>query len=472
MKPLLGLLMVAASGMIVPDAFAAEPQTLQDAWVQAYQNNPSLESERAKLRATDEQVNQALSHWRPSVDITANAGKVYQYLPANKPSGTADFADTSRSYGAQVTQPIFRGFRTLSETEAAEKQVKAGRAQLQQAEQQLLLDTATAFLDTMRDETILGLDHNYEDVLQKQLHETHVRAEIGELTQTDVQQAESRLARAEISRLQTENALTADRTAFARLVGDSPGTLQKPEFSGDQQQGLDDTLQRAMAQNPNILATQYAVEESKAEVDLNKGSLLPEVNLVGSTNRTQGTSFSTPGRFDSSQIMAQLTIPLYRSGADYSKVRAAQQTTTQRRMELEDTRRRTHELAQNAWQSLRIAEIAIKADQVQVDAAMHALEGVREQSKIGTRTILDVLNAEQELLDAKIDTARAEHDQILALLQIKSAVGDLTADALKLPVDLYDPKRHYNDVRSSWLGFGEKDDAYAVHAPAAEHAKD
>lgn len=456
----LTIFIIAASCLKL--AQAAELETLQDAWVQAYQNNPSLEAERAKLRVTDEQVSQALSHWRPSVDANASIGKVHQYLPAQQPNGEYD--DTSRSYGVQVTQPLFRGFRTLSETEAAEKQVRAGRAKLQSAEQQLLLDTATSFLDTIRDETILDLDHNYETVLKDKLHETNVRTEKGDLTQTDVQQSQSRLARAEISRLQIENALTADRTAFARLVGDAPGSLQKPELNLDQPSDIGDVLQRAMTQNPNIVAAQYAYEEAKAEVDLNKGSLLPEINLVGSTSKSWGQSITLPGRFDSSQILAQLTMPLYRSGTDYSKIRAAQQTTTERRMELEDARGRTHETAQNAWQSLQIAEAAIKADNVQVDAASHALEGVKVQSQIGTRTTLDALNAEQELLDAKIDMARAEHDKKLAILQIKASVGELTADALKLPVDIYNPKKHYSDVRSSWIGFGENEDAYVMRS--------
>lgn len=455
----------AVALFLMPINFAfADAMTLQDAWVQAYQNNPTLEAERAKLRVTDEQVNQALSHWRPSADVNASVGKTYQYIPAQKPFGTQDFADTTRSYGIQVTQPLFRGFRTLSETEAAEKQVRAGRAKLQSAEEQLLLDTATSYLDAIRDETILDLDHNYESVLKDKLNETNVRADKGDLTQTDVQQSQSRLARAQISRLQIENALNADRSAFARLVGDAPGTLVEPTLPLEPPQELDDALQSTMSHNPTIISAQYAVDEAKAEVDLNKGSLLPEINLVGSSSTSNGESSTLPGRFDSSQILAQMTMPLYRSGADYSRIRAALQTVTQRRMELEDARRHAHEIAQNAWQALQIAEAAIKADTVQVEAASRALEGVKVQSQIGTRTTIDALNAEQELLDAKIDMARAEHDKTLSLLQLRAAIGELTADSLKLPVEIYNPKKHYNDVRSTWIGFGQSDDVYAVHA--------
>ena len=447
---------------------AAEPQTLEQAWIQAYQSNPSLEAERAKLRATDEQVSQALSHWRPSIDATGNIGKTYQYEPDQAVLGTERFAGTTRGYGVQATQPLFRGFRTLSETEAAEKQVMAGRAELQSAEQQLLLDTATAFLDIVRDEKILEIDRNNEDVLKQKLDETTARASVGDLTQTDVKQAETRLARSEVNRLQIENTLMTDRRAFARLVGDMPGSIKEPVLTLDQVKNFDDILGMSLAHNPKIQTSQFAYEEAKAEIDLNKGSLLPEVNLVGNVSRNWDENSTLPGQFNSSQILAQLTLPLYRSGADYSKIRAAQQTETQRRMELQDARNHVRESAHNAWQMLMEAEAAIKADQRGVDAAADALEGVKVQSKVGTRTTLDVLNAEQELLDAKTDIARNEHDKNLSIIQIKVAMGSLTADALKLPIDTYHPEHHYDDVSGALIGFGGADeDVYAKEPHAA-----
>jgi outer membrane protein len=461
MKSRLVLLGFSAA-VCMPSLAWAAPQTLQQAWVQAYQINPSLEAERAKLRATDEQVSQALSHWRPSVDATANIGETRQYVPGFAPFGTSDFSSATHGYGVQFTQPLFRGFRTEAETEAAEQQVLAGRAQLESAEQKLLLDTATAFLDIVRDQTILEVDRANEDVLRQKLDETSIRAQVGDLTQTDVRQSESRLARAQVNRLQTENTLAADRAAYARLVGDMPGTLEAPELALDNVRDIDDVLHLAKIQNPDVISAQYAFDQSQAEINLNKGSLLPELDLVGSTSRNWGQNSTIPGREDSSQILAQLTVPLYRSGADYSKTRAAQQTSTQRRLELEDTRHKAHEAAHNAWQSYVTAKAAIVADDAEVGAAASALEGVKVESKVGTRTTLDVLNAEQELLDAKVEMARAQHDKNLAILQIRSAIGELTANALKLPVDTYDPKHHYDDVRDKWFGFGEDEDAYSV----------
>jgi outer membrane protein len=446
----------------------AETETLEQAWTLAYQNNPSLEAQRASLRATDEQVSQALSHWRPSADATGAIGKTNQYAPDLAPFENPNFNDTTKSYGVQVTQPLFRGFRTKAETEAAEKQVQAGRAKLSSAEQQLFIDTASAFLGVLRDEAVLELERNHEAVLEDKLKETRARSKAGELTGTDVRQAESRLARAHVTRLQTESTLTQDRASFIRLVGQDPGKLQPPTLALDSPRTLSDIFHFAETQNPDVLAAQFAVEEAKAEITLNEGSLLPEVDLVGSSSRSYGENITVPGREDSSQVLVQVTVPLYRSGTDYSKTRAAQQTASQREDELDEARHKAHETADNAWQSLMTAQAALDADKTEVDAAGEALKGVREESKVGTRTTLDVLNAEQELLDAQIDEVKSQHDRDLAILQIKSAVGQLTAENLKLPVKPYDPKRHYEDVRNQWAGFSQDDARYkALPAPSA-----
>jgi outer membrane protein len=435
---------------------------LEQAWTFAYRDNPSLEAQRASLRAIDEQVSQALSNWRPSIDATGTLGKTYQYAPDLAPFENDNFASTTRSYGAQLTQPLFRGFRTKDETEAAEKQVLAGRAKLESAEQQLFLDTASAYLGVLRDEAALDLERNHETILEDKLKETRVRSKAGELTGTDVRQSESRLARAHVSRFQAESSLTQDRASFARLVGNEPGQLQAPVLALDSPKTLADIFHFAEIESPDVVSAQFAVGEADAEVKLNEGSLLPEVDLVGNSSRSYGENITVPGREDSSQVLVQLTVPLYRSGTDYSKTRAAEQTYSQRRDELDEARHKAHEIAANAWQALMTAQAALDADRTEVDAAAEALAGVKEESKVGTRTTLDVLNAEQELLDARIDQVKSQHDRDYAVLQIKAAVGQLTAEHLKLPVVPYDPKRHYEDVRNQWAGFSKDDARYKV----------
>lgn len=450
---------------LISPAACAETATLEQAWTRAYQNNPSIEAQRAELRATDEQVSQALSNWRPSADATASVGRTSQYAPELAPFEDPRYTGTARSYGVQVKQPLFRGFRTVAETEAAEKQVLAGRAKLESAEQQLFLDTASAYLGVLRDEAALELERNHESVLEDKLKETQVRSRMGELTGTDVRQAESRLARAHVSRYQAESTLTQDRAAYLRLVGDAPGKLQAPVLALESPRMLVDVFHAAETQNPDVISAQFAAEEADAEIKLNKGSLLPEVDLVANSTRSYGEDISLPGREDSSQVLVQMTVPLYRSGTDYSKARAAQQTASQRRDELDEARHKAHETADNAWQALMTAQAALDADKTEVDAAAEALKGVREESKVGTRTTLDVLNAEQELLDAQIDEVKSQRDRDYAVLQIKAALGQLTADHLKLPVEVYDPKRHYEDVRNQWAGFSKDDARYKIALP-------
>lgn len=430
--------------------------------MQAYRNNPSLEAQRASLRATDELVSQALANWRPSVDASASVGKTYQYAPELAPFEDPTFNGNARSYGVQLKQPLFRGFRTKAETEAAEKQVLAGRAKLESAEQQLFLDTASAYLGVVRDEAELRLERDHEDVLERKLKETNARAKAGDLTGTDVRQAETRLARAHVSRFQAETTLTQDRAAYERLVGASADALQVPALSLGSPKLLSDVLHLAETNNPDVIASQYAVEEADAEVKLNRGNLLPEVDLIGNSTRSYGENVTLPGREDSSQVLVQVTVPLYRSGTDYSKTRAAQQTASQRRDDLDEARHKAHETANNAWAGFNSAQAAFDADGGEVDAASEALEGVKEESKVGTRTTLDVLNAEQELLDARIDQIKSQHDRDYAVVQIKAAMGQLTAASLKLPLTPYDPKRHYEDVRNQWAGFGEDDAVYRV----------
>jgi len=456
--------------LAVPTTARAETETLEQAWAEAYQHNPSLQAERAKLRATDEHVSQAESHWRPSIDATTSVGKTYQYVPAQKPFGTADYADTSRGYGAQLTQPIYRGGRTEAETDAAENQVYAGRARLDDAEEQLFLDTATAYLDILRDQTVVDSDRENERILQRMLEETRVRTQYGELTKTDVRQAESRLARAHVARYQSESSLTASRASYMRLVGKAPEKLKAPDLHLSDASERDDVLHLAETRNPKVIAAWHDIHEAKAEIDLNKGSLLPEINLVANSSRNWGQNTTLPGREDSSQILLQATFPLYRAGTDYSHAREAEQTATQKRMELEEVRNKAHETADNAWQGLQTARAAVEADKDEVAASSQALEGVKEEAKIGTRTTLDVLNAEQELLDAKVDLAKSAHDQDLAIIQIKAATGRLTMAAVQLPVEPYDPKKHYEDVRDQWIGFSEDDSRYMATSsnPPAE----
>jgi outer membrane protein len=438
----------------------AEPQTFEQALTQAYLTNPTLQAERAKLRETDEQVSQALSNWRPDLEATANIGKTTQTINDSATAAIPSSASTltPRSAGLQLTQPLFRGFRTTSATRAAEKQVAAERANLEVIEQKLLLDSGTAYLDVVRDEALVQLDRNNEEVLRDELNATQERYKAGELGTTDIHQAESRVRRSEADRIKAEGNLANHRATYAHLVGDMPGTLQQPNLELANPSNLEETLNLAKNHNPIIQAASNSVDEAKEQVDLNAGSLLPEVDLVGNTQRQWDQSTFIPGRQDTSQILVQISMPLYKSGADYSRTRAAQQKVTEQRMRLEEARHQAFEDASSGWQNLLTSRSALEADLAEKDAADMALANVREEAKVGTRTTLDVLNAEQELIDAKAGILQTEHDTALAILQIRSATGTLTAEAMKLPVTIYDPERNYQKVRGQWIGFSDADD--------------
>lgn len=453
------ILGIVAFGLSLFPSFSAlaETQSLEQTLVLAYQKNPGLMAERAKLRATDEQVSVALSGYRPTVDAIAEGGHT-----ASNVAGSGNYSGSSqldpRSLSVKVTQPIFSGFKTSASVASAKATVKAQRAALQDAEQKLFLEAAKAHLDVIQAIAVLQLNRENEQVLQKQLDATKDRFGIGELKKTDVSQAESRLKTAMVSRLQAEGDLANQRSTFARLTGDMPGSLEQPKIKLDSPKTLDEAVALSLNKNPSVIASNYNFDAAKSDVTAAEGNLWPQVDLVGSTTRGWDQSNVTQDRQDSSTIMARVTVPLYHAGTDYAKTRAAQQTTTQRRLELEYARQKAREEAMNTWQSLSTTRSSIMGRKEVVEAATSALEGVREESKVGTRTTLDVLNAEQELLEAKINYVKAEHDESLASLQLKSAIGELTAEAMRLPVDIYDPKKNYDDASNAWIGFADTKD--------------
>lgn len=456
------LVLVLVAG---PPSVHAETQSFEQALVEVYRTNPELQAERAKLRETDEQVSQALSNWRPDIEATADVGLSNQTVvdPAGAPIPSSSNGLTPRSTGIQITQPIFRGFRTVAQTHAAEKQVLAERANLEATEQKLFMDAGTAYLDVAHDQALVALDRDNEHVLQNELDVTRQRMKAGDAGLTDIHQAEARLERATAERLKAEEDLDRHSADYTRLVGDTPGSdLPPSRLKLDSPMSLDETIEHAKDGNPGIKAASANVDAADEEITLNEGSLLPEVDLVGNVQRQWDQSTYIPGQQDSAQIMVRLTMPLYKSGEDYSRVREAEQKATEERMRLEEARHQAYQDATDGWHDLQISRDLLAADQEEKDAAAKALENVREQASAGTRTELDVLNAEQELIDAESGIIQAEHDIGVAILHIRSAIGQLTAKAMKLPVSLYDPDTHYQTARSQWIGFSDDDDSQAT----------
>lgn len=429
---------------------AAGAQSLEDTLVKAYQNNPSLKADRARLRATDEGVPQAISNWRPTVSLSGAVGHEVNDSTSTSAPRTGDVTNP-RSATLSITQNLYRGGRTEAAIDQAERNVEADRARLGATEQTVLLNAATAFANVVRDQAVLDLNVNNERVLQRQLEATGDRFRVGEVTRTDVSQAESRLARARADRISAEGSLADSRANYENIVGEKPPVLQRATPLSGLPATIEGAVDAARSNNFTVRQARAVEDAAKSNVDLVSGELLPTVSLTGEvgTSRESATRFSEN---DSASISANVSIPLYSSGSVSARVRAAKETVSQRRDEYNQSVRDAIETTTSAWQALKTARAQINAFTAAVGATRIALEGVREEANVGSRTVLDVLDAEQEHLDAQVSLVRAQRDELVAAFQLRQAIGELTAVKLGLPVEVYDVEQHYRDVRGKWWG--------------------
>ena len=453
-----GISRAAAGAAVLAGALAfaptpAQAQTLAEALIAAYSNNPTLAARRARLRATDEQMPQALSNWRPSVAITGSTGKEYNSstLRAGGFGGRSQNR-TPQTLGVSVTQPLFRGGRTVAATEEAEHAVRAERARLIDTEQDILLAAATAYLNVFRDEALLALNINNEKVLKRQLEATKDRFEVGEITRTDVHQAEARLAGATADRIRAEATLENSRATYENVVGlPAPRNLELPGDPGGLPKDRLDAIKLAATTNPNVIAAEFDRKAGQKAVREVKGELLPEVDVTASFDRAFETS-SDRGISNSADIRLNLTVPIYQQGAVYSRLREAKQDLAELTRNIDQARRDAIEDATSAWENLQTARARVVSFSAQIEANVVALDGVEREAAVGSRTVLDVLDAEQELLDSRVGHTEAQRDERVAAFELSAAIGRMTATDLKLAVDVYDPRMHYDEVRGKWVG--------------------
>ncbi len=450
MKRRLPVVLCVLAGVAGP-AELAQAQTLEEALAAAYRNNPVLAAERASLRAVDEGVTQALSNWRPTVALNADATRADTFNSNRVGSSGKNQVRTPRGVSLDITQPLYRGGRTLAATSKAENSVKAARAQLTAVEQAVLLSAATAYVNVVHDLAVVDLNINNEQVLKRQLEATLDRFEVGEITRTDVSQARARLAGATADRIQSEGNLVAARAAFRNVVGMSPENLAVPLPPTDLPVDVEAVLKAAAASSPAVIKADFDAEASRDDVREIRGELRPTLSLVAKVERRLEGSSNTNRSVERS-VGASLTVPLYQSGSVYSRLRQAKQTVSERRRDLDQARRDAAESATRSWESLQTARARKQSFDAQVTANTIALEGVEREASVGSRTVLDILDAEQELLDAKVSLVRAERDEIVAIFQVKEAMGRLTTRQMNLNVDFYDPVAHYREVRGKWFG--------------------
>lgn len=444
----------AAAAAAVP-AGSARAETLIQAMVRAYQINPTLKAQRASLRATDEQISQAIANWRPNLSVSADAGRATSNTKLNNSRSWTNSARNPAGVGITLSQNLFRGGRNFHLYRKAKYTISAARARLDSVEQSTLLNTVTAYMNVVRDQAVLRLNINNETVLRRQLQATRDRFSVGEVTRTDVSQAEARLARARADRVGAEGNLRASQANYVNVVGAFPKQVSQPRVRVKLPSRMDAIIGSARKKNPTVVAAYYDELSARAEVRNIGGELLPSLNL----NASAGRDFNSGSRdsiSDSASVTATVTIPLYQSGAVTSRLRAAKQTVFQRRNDLVQAQRTAVESATSALASLQSARSQVIAFRTEVRANSIALEGVRQEARAGLRTVLDVLDAQQELLTSQVNLVRAQRDLVVAQYTLLSAVGRLTAKDLRLPVNGYDKTAYYRKIKHKVWGLGER----------------
>jgi outer membrane protein len=433
-------------------------ETIESALIRAYQNNPQLNAQRASVRATDENVPQALSGYRPKVAVTASVGTQFTDSQTNTQVG-GRLSETGlagvnapRSVGATVTQTLFNGGQTGNRTRAAESQVSAAREGLRVLEQTVLFAAATIYMDYLRDSAIVEVQKSNVRVLEQTLKQTRDRFNVGEVTRTDVAQSEAQLAAGKTQLLTAESNLTTTRANYRRIIGNDPGNLA-PGSPVDRflPTTLTGAVDRGLLENPNVTAAMYGIDVSFLQVKVNEGALFPTVTLQGSVQQSYESTMATYRAFGASAV-AQLTVPVYQGGAEYALIRQSKESLAQQRLNLEQVRDQTRATVAQAWGQLVAGKAQVASAQSQVTASEIALNGVREEARVGQRTTLDVLNAQQALVNARVALVTAQHDRVVASYSVLNAIGRLSPTVLNLATNVYDPSVHYHQVRDSWGG--------------------
>ncbi len=447
---LLGSVALAAMGE------AASAETIEGALARAYAGNPQLNAGRAGVRATDENVPRALSGYRPRITASGDIGAQTQ----DSRFGTGPWVNDNtvpRGVGLQIDQNLFNGGRTFNSVRQADTNVLAAREQLRVTEQSVLLDGATSYMDVLRDTAIVSLRNNNIDVLEEQLRQTRDRFNVGEVTRTDVAQAEARLAAAQADASTAVGNLKTSLARYRAVIGAEAKQLSPARaLDAVLPRTLDGAIAQSQAEHPNILAALHAVDAAELQVKIVEGELYPTVGLQGTV--THRWDFQRPNlEANTAAVVGTVSVPIYEGGEVYARVRQSKETLGQRRIEADQARDTVRQNVVSAWGVLEATKERITASQAQIQAAEVALNGVREEAKVGQRTTLDVLNAQQELLTARVSLITAQRDRVVASYGLLAATGRLSAANLRLATVDYQPRVHYEQVRDKWIGLRTPD---------------
>ena len=439
----------------------AAADSLNDALGSAYEDNPDLNAARAQLRGIDENVPQALAGYRPTIGLEGDAAvnPIRAFTPGGGFFGPSLLTPTlyPRGVALTLTQPLFTGFRTENSVKQAKNAVRAAREQLRNVEQQVLLEAVQAFMGVVQAQVVVNLNAQNVKFLREQLRAAQDRLNVGEGTRTDVAQAEAALQSGISNYAAAGATLNAALATYEQVIGHKPKTIGAADhverfFPSTK----DAAIEQGLANNPVIIADQFNIDVAEYNVKVLEGAKLPSVQLQGSLSHRDDNSAKGTW-LDSASLMVQGTVPIYAGGEDDSKVRQAKETLSQDRIQLDSGRAQVRQAVIAAWGQLEATKAQVEAAQAGVAADELALSGVIEERKVGQRTTLDVLNAQQTLLSAQVAQVQAQHDRVVAAYTLMSALGGLDAATLKLRVHLYDAAEHYELVKDKWFGLRTPD---------------
>lgn len=454
-RSLLSTAALTVLGLSVALSPAASAETLKEALAKAYESNPVLLAQRAALRGTDEEVAQALSQWRPSVSVNASAQDSLNKTRITTPVLSKN-RSASEGWSSNITasQTLFAGGRILAQRLLAGAQVRAGRAQLIATEQNILLGVVSAYMDVVRDEEVVRLNETSVKLLKKQREAAQERFKVGEITRTDVAQAEARLAQAEAGLIGAQAGLRSSQLEYERIVGNPPANLEKSPALPAVPPTEEEVRRMAEANAPSYIAAQESVTINEHAVNIAVGALLPSVEVRASYTHSEfGSSFGDPNTFgNGTSVVGSINVPIYQGGTEWANIRQSEENLNKAKMDKEQSRRTTLEQASNAWESLRASRAQRTSNAQQLKAQETAFEGVQQEADVGARTTLDVLDAQRELLNSQVALARSQRDEVVAAHNVLASIGALTAENLQLGVVLYDPVENYDDNAGKWWG--------------------
>ena len=446
---LMALAIVCPAVAFTPVAFA---ETMSGALAKSYGYSPDLNQQRAATRAADEGVPRATAGWRPTLTATSSIGASTNRI-VNSGKLTQDTSTVPRVNSVAMTETLYNGGRTGNSVRQAESAILQSRETLRLSEQQVLLNAATYYMNVLRDTAILELRNNNVQVLKEQLAQTKDRFQVGEVTRTDVAQSEASLAdgqaNAVIARFNLQNSIAN----YRQYVGDQPRNLEPARpVEALLPRSLEAAMAIAQKNHPQIQAALHAVDVAALTVKIQEGALLPTITATGTAGVNREPSGYPNYQSQIFTAVASLNVPLYDGGTTYSAVRQAKELLGQARLAADLGRETVRANLTAAWGSFEASKLTILSFQAQVRANEIALNGVREEAKVGQRTTLDVLNAQQTLLNARVNLVSAQRDQVVYSYGLLSAVGQLSAITLGLRVATYDPSLHYDQVKGKWIG--------------------